>query len=95
MLCAGLQYPFIEAVDIELIDFGTKPLRVGGIKVYDTTDDEVIMETAVVWGSNARVRASARHQDQRMVLLHPHRSVRLPGEAAFPISRLRVSPFQP
>ena len=59
-MSSWLQYPFIEAVDIELIDFGTKPLRVGGIKVYDTTDDEVIMETAVVWGSNARVRASAR-----------------------------------
>ena len=55
-----LQYPFIEAIDIELIDFGTKPMRVGGVKVYYSQDDEVIMESPLTWGSNATVRASAR-----------------------------------
>lgn len=58
VLCA--QYPFIEAIDIELIDFGTKPIRVGGVKVYGSFDDEVIMETPLTWGSNASVRASMR-----------------------------------
>lgn len=55
-----LQYPFIEAIDIELIDFGTKPMRVAGVKVYNSVDDEVIMETPLCWGSNARVRVSTR-----------------------------------
>lgn len=57
---ACLQYPFIEAIDIELIDFGTKPMTVGGVKVYYSQDDEVIMESPLIWGSNAAVRASAR-----------------------------------
>lgn len=55
-----MQYPFIEAIDIELIDFGTKPMRVGGVKVYYSQDDEVIMESPLTWGSNATIRASAR-----------------------------------
>lgn len=50
----------MNAIDIELIDFGTKPIRVGGMKVYTSRDDEVIMESSLYWGSNARVRASAR-----------------------------------
>lgn len=54
------QYPFVSALDIELIDFGTKPATVGGIKVYLSSDDEVIMETPLLWGSNASIRASAR-----------------------------------
>ena len=35
-------------------------MRVGGIKVYYSQDDEVIMESPLTWGSNAVVRASAR-----------------------------------
>lgn len=60
-----LQYPFIEAIDIELIDFGTKPVRLAGIKVYSSTDDEVITETPFTWGSNACIRASARIRFQK------------------------------
>ena len=55
-----LQYPFLEAMDIELIDFGTKPMRIQGVKVYPSQDNEVVMESPVSWGSNARIRASLR-----------------------------------
>jgi len=54
------QYPFIEAMDIELIDFGTKPMRIQGVKVYPSQDNEVVMESLLTWGSNARFRASLR-----------------------------------
>ena len=30
-----VQYGFVQAVDIEAIDMGTKPLTVGGVKVRD------------------------------------------------------------
>ena len=66
-----MQYPFVEAIDIELIDFGTKPLHVGGLKVFNSHDDEVIMECPLFWGSNARVRASARVRLWRWSLYIP------------------------
>ena len=55
-----LQIPVVQAVDIELIDLGTNPLRIGGIKAYETVGEEVMIEVPVQWGSNARVRVSAR-----------------------------------
>lgn len=50
----------VEAVDIELIDLGTHPLTIGGIKAYETNGEEVMIEVPVHWGSNLRVRVSAR-----------------------------------
>ena len=47
-------------MDIELIDFGTKPMRIQGVKVYPSQDNEVVMESPLTWGSNARIRASVR-----------------------------------
>ncbi|GAX84222.1 hypothetical protein CEUSTIGMA_g11645.t1 [Chlamydomonas eustigma] len=36
-------------------DIGDVPLRLGGIKTYNTGEDEVIVETSVLWGSNAKL----------------------------------------
>lgn len=55
-----MQIPVVEAVDIELIDLGTHPLTIGGIKAYETNGEEVMIEVPVHWGSNMRVRVSAR-----------------------------------
>jgi len=35
---------------------GDFPVRVAGMKVYHTADETCILETPVVWGSNAAVR---------------------------------------
>ncbi len=40
--------------------FSSLPIRIGGIKTYDTGEDEVIMEAPVLWGSNAQVREGVR-----------------------------------
>lgn len=50
----------VEGVEIELIDLGTNPLRIGGVKAYETNGEEVMIEVPISWGSNARVRVSAR-----------------------------------
>jgi len=34
---------------------GSIPLRFGGIKSYDTPDDEVVLEIPLLWGSDAKV----------------------------------------
>lgn len=47
-------------MDIELIDLGTHPLTIGGVKAYETNGEEVMIEVPVHWGSNMRVRVSAR-----------------------------------
>jgi hypothetical protein len=36
---------------------GDYPVRVSGMKVYQTSDESCILETPVCWGSNAAVRA--------------------------------------
>lgn len=48
----------VQAVNIELIDLGTHPLRLGGVKAYETVAEEGMLEVPVQWGSNARVRVS-------------------------------------
>ena len=55
-----LQVPFVQAVNIELIDLGTHPLAIGGVKAYETAAEEAMLEVPVQWGSNARVCVSVR-----------------------------------
>ncbi len=55
-----VQIPVVQAVNIELIDLGTYPLKFGGVKAYETVAEEGMLEVPVQWGSNARVRVSAR-----------------------------------
>lgn len=55
-----MQIPVVQAVNIDLIDMGTKPLRIGGVKAYQTDAEEGMLEVTAQWGSNARVRVSAR-----------------------------------
>ncbi|CAD7700524.1 unnamed protein product [Ostreobium quekettii] len=51
---------FVDSIDIERMDLGSKPLKIGGFKTYETREDEVIMEAPLLWGSNANIRVSAR-----------------------------------
>ncbi|KAK9787262.1 hypothetical protein WJX73_001203 [Symbiochloris irregularis] len=52
--------PFLQAVDFEAIDLGTKPMQIGGIKTYQTSEDEIIFESPGSWGSNSRIRIGIR-----------------------------------
>ena len=56
----AIQVPVVQGVNIELIDLGTHPLAIGGVKAYETVAEEGMLEVPVQWGSNARVRVSAR-----------------------------------
>ena len=51
------QQPMLDEIIIEELDLGDFPLRLAGLKVYDTKDDEVIIEAPVQWGSAVKVRA--------------------------------------
>ena len=79
-----VQYAFVQAVDVETLDMGTYPMSVGGVKVYKTTEDEGIFECPLTWGSNARVRISAR------VMLGPF-ILYIPVE----VQNLQVGPVPP
>jgi hypothetical protein len=37
---------------------GTIAPRVGGIKVYETSEDEVVMEVPLIWGGNMKVSST-------------------------------------
>ena len=50
----------MQAVDFEAIDLGTKAMQIGGIKMYQTSEDEIIFEAPGIWGSNARIRVGVR-----------------------------------
>lgn len=50
----------VDSIDIENMDLGNKPLKLGGFKTYETREDEVIMEAPLLWGSNSDIRVSAR-----------------------------------
>ncbi|KAK9864981.1 hypothetical protein WJX84_009997 [Apatococcus fuscideae] len=54
------QYSWLTAVFLHRIDLGTFPMAIAGFKIYQTADDEVILESAIQWGSNANAKASAR-----------------------------------
>ncbi|CAG9466560.1 unnamed protein product [Pedinophyceae sp. YPF-701] len=50
---------FIEAIAIEELDLGKRAPRLGGMKVYESNEDELVMETPLMWGSGIHVRAAA------------------------------------
>ena len=66
-----MQYPFIQAVDIEILDMGSQPAAFGGAKSYPTANDEAILEAPLLWGGDARVRASVRIKVGTFVLYLP------------------------
>ena len=66
-----VQYPFIQAVDIEVLDLGSQPPAIGGAKSYSAANDEAILEAPVLWGGDARVRASVRIKVGQFVLYLP------------------------
>lgn len=45
----------LECVNIENIDLGKRPMKIGGFKTYETRDDEVIVEAPILWGSDCDV----------------------------------------
>lgn len=47
--------PMLDAIRVEELDLGELPLRLAGLKVYDTKDDEVIIEAPIQWGSAIKV----------------------------------------
>ncbi|KAK9825678.1 hypothetical protein WJX81_002318 [Elliptochloris bilobata] len=52
--------PFVQAVDIETIDLGSKAPAIGGVKSYSSSSDEATIECTLMWGSDAKVRVSVR-----------------------------------
>ena len=51
--------PLLDEIVIQELDLGHLPLRLAGLKVYDTKDDEVILEAPIQWGSAVKVRCAA------------------------------------
>ena len=49
--------PVLDAIVVDQLDLGEAPLRLAGVKVYNTKDDEVIMECPIQWGSLMKVRS--------------------------------------
>lgn len=47
--------PILDAIVVDQLDLGPAPLRLAGVKVYNTKDDEVIMECPIQWGSLMKV----------------------------------------
>ncbi len=46
----------LEDIALEKFDFGDSPLRVAGLKRYNTSQDEVILDMPVQWGSQVDIR---------------------------------------
>ena len=50
------QQPLLEDLRIDVFECGTNAPRFGGFKVYDTRDDEVILEAPLQFGSKMKAR---------------------------------------
>jgi hypothetical protein len=59
-ICTKVPMGILESIDLEVIDLGEAPVRLGGMKVYDTREDNLIMEAPLIFGSGLRVRVSAK-----------------------------------
>lgn len=53
--------PLLDEIVIQELDLGQFPPRLAGVKVYDTKDDEVILEAPLQWGSAVKARLRATH----------------------------------
>jgi hypothetical protein len=56
---SGVQSWISHLLPAQAFTVGTLPPRVGGIKYANTSDDEVILEIPLVWGSDCKVRKTA------------------------------------
>lgn len=59
-VCRMVPMGILESVDIEKLELGDSPVRIGGLKVYDTQEDNLIMETPIMFGSKMIVRVSVK-----------------------------------
>lgn len=59
-VCKMAPMGILESVDIEKLDLGESPLLIGGLKVYDTREDNLIIETPIMFGSKLVVRVSVK-----------------------------------
>ena len=50
----------LESIDIEDIKMGDNPIRMGGIKVYQSREDNLMTEGAVIFGSDMRLRVGIK-----------------------------------
>lgn len=51
----------LEDIQLEVFDLGDSPLRVAGLKRYSTSQDEVIVDMPVQWGSQVDIRYAEMH----------------------------------
>ena len=84
----------MQAVDIENLDMGTIPMSVGGVKVYQTSEDEGIFECPMTWGGDAVVRVSARIMLGPLVLYLPIEVKNLQASVPRDQGRMRVHTWQ-
>lgn len=71
-LCPHQCSPSFACCATQEFTIGSHPPRLAGIKSYNTPDDEVMLETPIIWGSNSQVRAGCARAPRR----HSHRSFR-------------------
>ena len=50
----------LESVELEVVDMGEAPIRLGGIKVYESCEDNLMTEGALIFGSGMRLRAGIK-----------------------------------
>ena len=50
----------LESVDLEVVDMGEAPLRLGGIKVYESREDNLMTEGVLIFGSGMRLRVGVK-----------------------------------
>lgn len=50
----------LESVDLEVVDLGEAPVRLGGIKVYESREDNLMMEGVLIFGSGMRLRVGLK-----------------------------------
>jgi len=52
--------PQVESIEFEALTLGTLPALIDGVKIYETTDDEVILQLNVKWAGNPNIIVAAR-----------------------------------
>ena len=50
----------LESIDLEVVDLGGAPVRLGGIKVYESREDNLMTEGVLIFGSGMRLRVGVK-----------------------------------
>ncbi|KAI7736750.1 hypothetical protein M8C21_014394, partial [Ambrosia artemisiifolia] len=84
----GLGHRPIEAITFETLNFGTLPPTFQGVKVYETNENELVMESPIKWAGNPNIVIAVKIWSLRI-------KIQLVDLQVFVVPRITLKPLVP